>query len=138
MARIQDIAPELLQFTEAVAPATPASGVVRIYAKSDGKLYSKDDAGAESPLVGAAAADVSIVDTEDYFIADDVEGALAELFLSVSDGKTLVAAAITDKGVATAAGDSFSTMATNIGSIVTGGGTPERIIIGVSTQLEEV
>lgn len=53
MARIQDITPELLQFAEAAAPDTPAAGVVRIYAKSDGLMYSKDDAGAEHLLGGA-------------------------------------------------------------------------------------
>ena len=41
-----------------------------------------------------------------------------ELKTSVSDGKTAIAAAVTDKGVNTAASDSFSTMATNIGAIV--------------------
>lgn len=37
-----------LDATEASAPSTPASGKVRLYAKSDGRIYSKDDAGAES------------------------------------------------------------------------------------------
>ena len=41
-----------------------------------------------------------------------------ELKTSVSDGKSAIAAAVTDKGVNTAASDSFSTMATNIGAIV--------------------
>lgn len=36
-----------LDATEAAAPATPAAGFVRIYAKSDGRVYSKDDAGVE-------------------------------------------------------------------------------------------
>jgi hypothetical protein len=36
-----------LDATEAAAPSTPASGFVRIYAKSDGRVYSKDDAGVE-------------------------------------------------------------------------------------------
>lgn len=39
---------------------------------------------------------------------------------SVSEGKALVAAAVTDKGVSTAADATFQTIATNIGSIVTG------------------
>jgi hypothetical protein len=51
-----------------------------------------------------------------------VSGAITELFQSVSDGKTLVAAAITGKGVPTAAADPFATMASNIGSIVLGSG----------------
>ncbi len=37
-----------LDATEAAAPATPAAGKVRIYAKTDGRIYSKDDAGVES------------------------------------------------------------------------------------------
>jgi hypothetical protein len=72
---------------------------------------------------GVIAADVPIEDTADNYTATDVEGALSELFTSVSDGKTLIAAAITDKGVSTSATDPFSTMATNIGSISGGGST---------------
>jgi tRNA U38,U39,U40 pseudouridine synthase TruA len=51
--------------------------------------------------------------------ATNVQDAIDEVFQSVSNGKTLIAAAITDKGVPTAASDSFSTMATNIRSIDT-------------------
>lgn len=39
-------------FTEIAAPSTPASGTVRLYAKSDGLLYSKDDAGTETVVTG--------------------------------------------------------------------------------------
>lgn len=44
-----------------------------------------------------------------------------QLFQSVSNGKSQVAGAITDKGVTTSASDSFSTMATNIRKISSGG-----------------
>lgn len=40
---------------EIVAPATPATGKVVIYAKSDGKLYIKDDTGAETDLTAAGS-----------------------------------------------------------------------------------
>ena len=46
-----------------------------------------------------------------------VKGAIVELFQYASNGKTLIANAITGKGVATNANDSFQTMATNIGRI---------------------
>jgi hypothetical protein len=39
-------------YAEIAAPATPASGNVRLYAKADGLLYSKDDAGAETLVSG--------------------------------------------------------------------------------------
>ena len=45
-----------------------------------------------------------------------------ELKTSVSEGKALVAAAVTDKGVNTAADATFQTIATNIRSISTGSG----------------
>lgn len=44
----------------------------------------------------------------------DLVSAINETFTSVSSGKTVIAAAITDKGQTTAATDSFSTMASNI------------------------
>jgi hypothetical protein len=55
MAKIQDIDIPHLEFAEAAAPGTPASGIVRIYAKTDGLLYSKDDAGTETVVTGGGA-----------------------------------------------------------------------------------
>ena len=46
--------------------------------------------------------------------------AINELKTSVSNGKSAVASAITDKGVSTSVSDSFSQMATNINQIKTG------------------
>lgn len=53
--------------------------------------------------------------------ADNVQEAIDEVFTSVSDGKELIADAITDKGVSTSADDTFLTMANNILAIPTGG-----------------
>lgn len=39
-----------LTLDEEAAPATPATGKVVVYAKTDGLVYSKDDAGTETPL----------------------------------------------------------------------------------------
>lgn len=44
----------LATFTEGAAPSTPASGKVALYAKADGLLYSKDDAGTETLVSGGA------------------------------------------------------------------------------------
>ena len=49
--------------------------------------------------------------------AKTLKGAIAETFQSVSNGKTLIASAITDKGVTTSNTDTFQTMANNILSI---------------------
>lgn len=65
-----------------------------------------------------------------------VQTEVADLKKSVSDGKTLVATAITEKGVNTAADATFAVMAENIGQIETGGGELHGAIISVSTEEE--
>lgn len=42
---------------EIASPTTPSTGYVAIYAKSDGKVYRKDDAGVETELGGAGGSD---------------------------------------------------------------------------------
>ena len=79
-----------------------------------------DDATGKLYIPGASAGDVPIADVSEHFIATDVEGALSELFTSVSSGKGLIAGAITDKGVLTSANDSFATMANNIANLQSG------------------
>lgn len=55
--------------------------------------------------------------------AQDIRPAINEVFQSVSNGKKIVAKAITDKGVNTLATDTFTQMATNIGQIQGSSGT---------------
>ncbi len=45
-----------LQLAEISAPATPTSGYGHLYAKTDGKIYWKDDAGTEYDLTAAIGA----------------------------------------------------------------------------------
>jgi hypothetical protein len=41
-----------LLLSEAAAPSTPATGKVYVYAKTDGRVYAKDDAGTETAFAG--------------------------------------------------------------------------------------
>ena len=68
------------------------------------------------------ASNVSYSNTTSGMTSGNVQNAIDELFQSVSESKSLIAAAVTDKGVETAATDSFATMAGNIGQISSGGG----------------
>jgi len=61
-----------------------------------------------------SAEDVSYDNSSSGAVANNLQDAMDEVFQSVSNGKTLIAAAITDAWVQTAASDSFSTMAENI------------------------
>lgn len=58
--------------------------------------------------------------TSSIITGDNVQEAIDQLFTSVSNGKSEIASAITDKGVSTSADASFATMAENIGKISTG------------------
>lgn len=54
-----------LTVPEIAAPSTPAAGTIHIYAKSDGKLYIKDDAGLETDITSTGAADIAPLVIED-------------------------------------------------------------------------
>jgi hypothetical protein len=48
MALMKDVQSDYLSFDEqASAPATPSSGINKIYFKTDGRMYYKDDARVE-------------------------------------------------------------------------------------------
>lgn len=83
----------------------------------------KGDQGEPGP-----AGDYEILETCDKVKENAVPGKLVdalvvkEVFRSVSEGKELLASAITDKGVQTDADETFAGMAENIREITTGGG----------------
>lgn len=59
--------------------------------------------------------------TSSLITHNNVQGAIDDLFTSVSNGKSLIASAITDKGVSTSGNASFSTMSENIKQLETKG-----------------
>ena len=75
----------------------------------------------------AEATSYNNANTSSIITSDNVQGAIDQLFQSVSEGKSLIAGALTDKGISTSASDSWQTIANNIASlsvhnIVTGEG----------------
>lgn len=104
-----------------IAKKTIVEGNKIYLAKNDG---TKLDEGTDLPTSsGSSEADgITIKDTNNNFTATNVEGALSELFQNVSNGKQLIATAITDKGVATSSDDTFQIIAANIRGIPNQGG----------------
>lgn len=67
---------------------------------------------------GSSEADgITIKDTGNNFTATNVEGALSELFQYASNGKGLIATAVTGKGVDASSSDTFAQLATKIQQI---------------------
>lgn len=85
-----------------------------------GSSGAVDSVNEQTGAVVLDASDIGIIDSGGHFTATDTEGALAELFTSVSDGKDLIAAAITDKGGAASGDDTFTELATAISDIPSG------------------
>lgn len=101
-------------------PAGPAG--------AGGVTSFKGRTGAVTPQSGDYTADmVGFTPGETGMTATDVQEAIEELFTSVSEGKALIASAVTDKGVLTAADATFQTMHDNILSIESGGGLPDNV-----------
>lgn len=87
--------------------------------------------------VGALASDVND-NFEDVGVAiTSLNRTTQELFTSVSNGKSNVAAAITDKGISTASDATFDTMATNIRKIPTSGGDPDPYYVNTGDGTAE-
>ena len=78
------------------------------------KITSLPSEATELPIL-----DLTQVSNNDTRITQ-LETEVSELFQSVSDGKTLVANAITDKGVSTSTTATFATMASNIRNLNNG------------------
>lgn len=90
----------------------------------DGVEYTKDDSDVIlDDYVEKASIITELNDTctdEQIPTAKVVNDKLSEVFQNVDNGKSLIASAITDKGVNTSKDDTFSTMAENIKLIVSG------------------
>lgn len=83
------------------------------------------------------ASEIEYDNTDSGLTSTNVQDAIDEVFQSVSDGKELIADAITDKGIATSATDTFETMATNISSIPVGGGDIDDMLSALGfTKIE--
>lgn len=85
---------------------------------------TEEEFGQQMANLGTAASQSYVQEVIDGLTAADVGAATTEevneLKTSVSEGKSLIAAAVTDKGVTTAADATFATIASNIGNIEVG------------------
>lgn len=83
------------------------------------------------------AKNIALEDTANNFVSTEIEGAMAELFTNVSNGKALVGTAITDvdPNVSVPTEPSFSDLATAIGSISVGKKWASGTVTGSASTL---
>ena len=92
---------------------------------SEGKMYFCSNVSGSTytwkPFASdMSASNVSYDNVSSGMSSDNVQDAIDELFTSASNGKELIADAITGMGVSTSADDTYATMAGNIEKIETG------------------
>ncbi len=75
-----------IPFIEAAAPSTPAANRVVIYCKSDGLMYSKDDAGTETLMsAGGGGIPATIFDAKGDIIAATAADTASRLAVGAND-----------------------------------------------------
>lgn len=68
---VEPVLDNFIDINEEAAPVAPGAGKIRVYAKADGKLYKKDDTGAESE-VGSGGAGTGRNYLQDFYDATKV------------------------------------------------------------------
>lgn len=74
---------------------------------------------------------IKITDKNSNFTSETLDGVLDEVFINVDNGKTILASAITDRGVQTSKDDTFQKMESNIRNIPVKEVTSPRFEIGI-------
>ena len=83
MAKLSGITTPSLTFDEGAAASTPAANKVVLYAKADGLLYSKDDAGTETAVTGGGSGSTVAAGTT-RLTSGDVTGLNSTSFADVT------------------------------------------------------
>lgn len=135
-----DLTGDTVQPTSLVAgyTATNSAGekiegeFIPIYLDGEGNIKSMFEDAEKTKVIFPRTKTSAISDGD----GKSLDIVIEELKKSVSDGKTLVANAITEKGVSTSSDDTFETMATNILAIESGSDEPTKTVttrIGIYT-----
>ena len=96
-----------------------------VYANNKWEWVGKTDVDLSQYALKEDVGDLDDLPTTDK---SSLVAAVSETFTSVSNGKAIVASAITDKGVQTSSDATFSEMAQNISQIPSGGGVKEKTV----------
>ncbi|WP_214687093.1 hypothetical protein [Exiguobacterium sp. s163] len=119
-ANIPQYESEWQDFIDGLAGATFVQTVNGTGPDVNGNVEVAIDTTAIDAELDAMSAQIGILSGLNTTAKDNLVNAVNELFTDVSNGKTQIATAITDKGVTASGGDTFPQLATKIGQIATG------------------
>jgi hypothetical protein len=70
--------------------ATPATGYVKLYAKSDGKLYSKNDSGSELELLGQKDSESKSIAVESPTGSEDITFFFTPVAITITEMRAVL------------------------------------------------
>ena len=102
-----------LELAEVSAPATPASGYGRLYVKTDGKLYFKDDSGTETDLTaGGGSGPLVSQGTAGANTSDAITGVTTGIRFTLATGEYVITCMLGCTTAATTTAPRFSMQGT--------------------------
>ena len=122
---LQTVGQEKILYFIPKTTAKPSDGYDEyVYSNNAWEQVGATDVDLSSYATKAEVGDLDNLPTTDK---SSIVSAISETFTSVSNGKSLVASAITDKGVSTSSDATFEIMAQNIEAIPTGSPKPKTV-----------
>lgn len=103
------------------APSTPATGYVTAYAKTDGYLYYKDDAGTEHQLIDTAVLDAAITDSRITNLGDVSLSGLTANTVSIPSGAKRITVKFSGISPSTTSTDTYQLKLGDSGGIISTG-----------------
>ena len=119
---------ELIFKENAATPDTPAAGYVKLYAKSDGRMYSLNDGGTEREVLGQTNSETKSIAIESPSASEDITFFFTPVAITVTEMRAVLVGGTTPSLTWTVRHATDRTAAGN--EVVTGGTTTTSATTG--------
>ena len=119
---------ELIFKENAATPDTPAAGYVKLYAKSDGKMYTLNDGGTEQIIQGQKDSETKSVAIENPGGSEDITLFFTPVAITITEMRAVLVGGTTPSITWTVRHSSDRTLTGN--EVVTGGTTTTSVTTG--------
>ena len=119
---------ELIFKENAATPTTPAAGYVKMYAKSDGKMYTLNDGGTEAIVQGQKDSETKSIAIENPTASEDITFFFTPLAVTITEMRAVLVGGTTPSLTWTVRHSTDRSLTGN--EVVTGGTTTTSVTTG--------